>query len=138
MLTIQALLAGDKGSRQGRPPFEVVPANDSTAATHVRQRKAEKREPDGWANCVDGALLRRPGGEAIPVQARKAWNLAKKRSGGAVYGQGNDCRASGRGVPGPVLLGGGPNSVMYGTNRDVSSIQSTCSPSLHVPQTAVL
>ncbi len=52
------LLARDKGSRQTRPPFEVVPAGDSTAATHVRQRKTERRKPDGRANCVEGALLR--------------------------------------------------------------------------------
>jgi hypothetical protein len=51
------LLARDKGSRQTRPPFEVVPAGDSTAATHVRQRKAKRREPGGWASCDEVALL---------------------------------------------------------------------------------
>lgn len=65
------LLAGDKGSRQTRAPFEVVPAGDSTAATHVRQKEGREKEPGGWANCVEGALLRRFGGEV-------AWNLAKE------------------------------------------------------------
>jgi hypothetical protein len=41
-------LGQDKGSRQDGTPFEEVPAGDSTAATHVRQRKGERRtQEDG-------------------------------------------------------------------------------------------
>lgn len=78
MLTVGVLLAGDKGSRQTRAPFEVVPAGDSTAATHVRQKEGREKEPGSWANCVEGALLRRFGGEVIHCNQEGAWNLAKE------------------------------------------------------------